>query len=219
MSKIAYDYMEDYIRSLIPEHTGELKELEDYAKENSVPIVHKEVANFLDLMINIKKPSKILELGTAIGYSSILMNMSSKGESNIVTVERDKNMVNIAKENFKKFKVEEKIRIIEGDCIEVLKGLDDQYDLIFMDAGKGHYNEFLPYCLKLLSKDGIIIADNVLFRGMVACDELVIRRKITIVKRMRKYMDMISDKDKFITSVIPMGDGIAITKRRNEYDL
>lgn len=219
MSKIAYDYMEDYIRSLIPEHTGELKELEDYAKENSVPIVHKEVANFLDLMINIKKPSKILELGTAIGYSSILMNMSSKGESNIVTVERDKNMVNIAKENFKKFKVEEKIRIIEGDCIEVLKGLDDQYDLIFMDAGKGHYNEFLPYCLKLLSKEGIIIADNVLFRGMVACDELVIRRKITIVKRMRKYMDMISDKDKFITSVIPMGDGIAITKRRNEYDL
>ncbi|NEZ45978.1 O-methyltransferase [Clostridium niameyense] len=219
MSKIAYDYMEDYIRSLIPEHTGEIKELENYAKENLVPIVHKEVANFLELMINIKKPSKILELGTAIGYSSILMNMSSKGESNIVTIERDKNMVNIAKENFKKFKVEEKIRIIEGDCIEILKSLDDKYDLIFMDAGKGHYNEFLPYCLNLLSKDGIIIADNVLFRGMVACDELVIRRKITIVKRMRKYMDMISDKDKFITSVIPMGDGIAITKRRKEYDL
>ncbi len=88
--------------------------------------------------------------------------------------------------------------------------------MIFMDAGKGHYNEFLSYCLKLLNKDGIIIADNVLFRGMVANDELVIRRKITIVKRMRKYMNMISDKDNFITSIIPMGDGIAITKRRNE---
>lgn len=216
MSKIAYDYMEDYIRGLIPDNVGILKELEEYAKENSVPIIHKEVANFLDVMINIKKPKKILELGTAIGYSSIFMNLSSKGESLITTIERDDKMIEIAQNNIEKYGFKDKINIIQGDCLEVLKNLEDKYDLIFMDAGKGHYNEFLSYCLKLLNKEGIIIADNVLFRGMVANDDLVIRRKITIVKRMRKYMNMISDKDNFITSVIPMGDGIAITKRRNE---
>ena len=84
----------------------------------------------------------------------------------------------------------------------------------FMDAGKGHYNHFLPHCLRLLKEDGIIIADNVLFRGMVASDELVKRRKITIVKRMRKYLELVSEDESLITSVIPMGDGIAVTKRR-----
>ncbi|WP_251860405.1 O-methyltransferase [Clostridium sp. Marseille-Q2269] len=216
MSKVAYDYMEEYIRGLIPEKSGLLKELEDYAKENSVPIVHKEVANFLEFMISVKNPKKILELGTAIGYSSIFMSLSSNKECDITTIERDEKMIAIAKNNIEKYGFKDKIKIIEGDCLEILKNLDDKYDIIFMDAGKGHYNEFLPYCLKLLNKDGIIIADNVLFRGMVASDKLVIRRKITIVKRMRKYMDMISDRDNFVTSVIPMGDGIAITKRRNE---
>lgn len=216
MSKVAYDYMEEYIRGLIPEKSGLLKELEDYAKENSVPIVHKEVANFLEFMISVKKPKKILELGTAIGYSSIFMSLSSNKECDITTIERDEKMITIAKNNIEKYGFKDKIKIIEGDCLEILKNLDDKYDIIFMDAGKGHYNEFLPYCLKLLNKEGIIIADNVLFRGMVASDKLVIRRKITIVKRMRKYMDMISDRDNFVTSVIPMGDGIAITKRRNE---
>ena len=97
---------------------------------------------------------------------------------------------------------------------EILEKLQEPYDLIFMDAGKGHYNHFLPHCLRLLKEDGIIIADNVLFRGMVASDELVKRRKITIVKRMRKYLELVSEDESLITSVIPMGDGIAVTKRR-----
>ena len=105
-------------------------------------------------------------------------------------------------------------RIKEGDCLEILEQLEEPFDLIFMDAGKGHYNHFLPHCLRLLKEDGIIIADNVLFRGMVATDELVKRRKITIVKRMRTYLEMVSKDESLITSVIPMGDGIAVTKRR-----
>ena len=95
-----------------------------------------------------------------------------------------------------------------------MNSLEEPFDLIFMDAGKGHYNHFLPHCLRLLKDDGIIIADNVLFRGMVATDELVKRRKITIVKRMRTYLEMVSKDESLITSVIPMGDGIAVTKRR-----
>lgn len=221
MSKIAYDYMESYIRSKIADHSGILKELEEYAKENSVPIIHKEVANFLDLMINIIKPKKILELGTAIGYSAILMHEKSQENTKITTIERDEKMIKIAKTNIEKCGLNKDIQILEGDCLDILKSMEVEnlkYDLIFMDAGKGHYNEFFPRCLNLLNEDGVIIGDNVLFRGMVASNDLVIRRKITIVKRMRKYIDMISNEKKFTTSIIPMGDGIAVTKRRREHE-
>lgn len=215
MSGITYDYMEEYIRGLIKDHSGILKELEDYAHSNFVPIIHKEVAKFLEVMIKIKKPLKILELGTAVGYSAILMSLSSKGESSITTVERDSKMIELAQNNIEKSGLKDKINIIQGDCLEVLEKLDDKYDLIFMDAGKGHYNHFLPHCMRLLSENGVIIADNVLFRGMIASDELVERRKVTIVKRMREYLDTVSEDEKFITSVIPMGDGIAVTLRRD----
>ena len=123
-------------------------------------------------------------------------------------------MIKYAEENLKKYNLQDKIEIKKGECLEVLEKLEQPYDLIFMDAGKGHYNHFLPHCLRLLNEDGIIVADNVLFRGMVASDDLVKRRKITIVKRMRKYLDLVSKDENLITSVIPMGDGIAVTKRR-----
>lgn len=214
MSGVTFDYMEQYLRNLIPENQGELREIEKFAKENNVPIIQKEGAKFLEFMVSMKEPKRILELGTAIGYSSILMNKAAKGKCHITTIERDDTMVEYATENIKKYKLENNIKIISGDCLEVLEKLDEKFDLIFMDAGKGHYNHFFPNCLRLLSNDGIIIADNVLFRGMVASDELVKRRKITIVKRMRAYLDMVSNDKDLITTVIPMGDGIALTKRR-----
>lgn len=214
MSGITHEYMETYIRSLIPSTTGKLKEIEEFAIENKVPIIQKEAGKFLELMVNMIKPKKILELGTAIGYSAILMHEASNGQANITTVERSEEMIELAKKNIKSFNLENHIEILQGDCLEVLEKLDDEYDMIFMDAGKGHYNHFLPHCLRLLKQDGVIVADNVLFRGMVASDELVKRRKITIVKRMRNYLEMVSEDENLITSVIPMGDGIAVTKRR-----
>jgi predicted O-methyltransferase YrrM len=214
MSEITYDYMEEYIRSLIPDRNGILKEIEDFARENRVPIVQKETGVFLEFMTSMKKPKRILELGTAIGFSSILMYQSSGNEPEIVTIERDEKMIELANANLEKFDLSHKIKIEEGDCLEVLEKLNEPFDLIFMDAGKGHYNHFLPHCLRLLNKDGIIIADNVLFRGMVASQELVKRRKITIVKRMRTYLELVTQNKDLITSVIPMGDGIAVTKRR-----
>ena len=214
MSKITYDYMEEYIRGLISERSGILKEIEDFARENGVPIVQKETGVFLEFMTNMKKPKKILELGTAVGFSSILMYESAGTNPDIITIERDEKMIEMAVSNLKRFNLTEKIKIEQGDCLEVLERLDDKFDLIFMDAGKGHYNHFLPHCLRLLKEDGIIIADNVLFRGMVASQELVKRRKITIVKRMRTYLDLVTHDENLITSVIPMGDGIAVTKRR-----
>jgi predicted O-methyltransferase YrrM len=207
--------MEEYIRNLIPNRKDILKDIEDFAKENKVPIVQKETGKFLEFIVNMKKPLRILELGTAIGYSSILMYQAATTDPTIVTIERDLKMIELAKINLEKFNLQDKIKIEEGDCLEVLEKLDEPFDLIFIDAGKGHYNHFLPHCLRLLKEDGIIVADNVLFRGMVASSDLVKRRKITIVKRMRTYLDMVSNDDSLITSVIPMGDGIAITKRRN----
>lgn len=214
MSGITYDYMEEYIRGLIPESEGRLKELEVFAKENGVPIAQKETIKFLEFMVSMKKPLRILELGTAIGYSAIIMHDAAGTNPHITTIERSEEMINYAKENIKSFGLEDKIVIKEGDCLEILEKLQEPYDLIFMDAGKGHYNHFLPHCLRLLKDDGVIIADNVLFRGMVASDELVKRRKITIVKRMRTYLELVSQDESLITSVIPMGDGIAITRRR-----
>jgi len=215
MSGVTYDYMEAFVRGLIPDSTGILKELEIYANNNNVPIIQKEVAKFLELMVNIKKPYKILELGTAIGYSAILMSLCLNNNCSITTIERDETMIEVAKSNLTKYGFEKNINIVSGECLEVLESLDDEFDMIFMDAGKGHYNHFLPHCLRLLKSDGIIFADNVLFRGMVASKDLVVRRKITIVKRMKTYLDMVSSNEELITSVIPMGDGIAITTRRN----
>ena len=215
MSGITYDYMEEYIRGLIPDRINILKEIEDFARENKVPIVQKETAKFLEFMVNMKKPLRILELGTAIGFSSILMYEAAGTSPDIITIERDEKMVELANINLDRFNLKDKIKIEEGDCLDILENLTEPFDLIFMDAGKGHYNHFLPHCLRLLKDEGIIIADNVLFRGMVASNELVKRRKITIVKRMRTYLDMVSNDENLITSVIPMGDGIAVTKRRN----
>lgn len=219
MSGVMYDYMETYIRSLLDEKNEDLLELENYARNNGIPIVQKETANFLKLMITMNKPKRVLELGTAIGYSSILMSKAANDNIHITTIERNDNMIEQAQCNILRYKLNNKIKIVSGDCEEALKSLyennEESYDLIFIDAGKGHYGQFLPLCLKLLSKDGIIIADNVLFRGMVASKDLVVKRQRTIVKRMRAYLEDVCSSEEFITSVIPMGDGIAVTMRRN----
>ena len=165
-------------------------------------------------MLGIIRPNRILELGTAIGYSAMLMYNSAGTDPIVTTIERSEEMISIAKGNITKYNLEDRINIKEGDCLDIIKELDGKYDVIFLDAAKGHYNQLLEQCLRLLNDDGVIIADNVLFRGMVASDDLVKRRKITIVKRMRTYLDMVSSDDRLITTVIPMGDGIAVTRRR-----
>lgn len=214
MRGITLDYMEEYLRNLIPENEDFFIELEEYAEKNNIPIAQKETAQFLRTMVTIKRPKKILELGTAIGYSAMVMCHSINKDVNITTVERDDSMVELAKSNISKGGYENNINIIHGDVLDVVNQLPEKYDLIFMDAGKGHYNHILPRILELLTQDGVIIADNVLFRGMVANNDLVIRRKITIVKRMRAYLKMVNEDKELLTTVIPMGDGIAVTTRR-----
>jgi len=218
MDGVTLSFIEEYLKSIIEESTPMLKEIEEYAGINHIPIISKEVAQFLNFMINLKRPSKILELGTAIGYSSISMCIFSERKAHITTIERSDEMILIAEDNIKNFELENKIEIIKGECLEVLESLNDKFDMIFIDAGKGHYNHFHPHCMRLLEKNGIIIADNVLFRGMIASRDKVKRRKITIVKRMKKYIEEITTDENLITSIIPMSDGIALIYKKGDSD-
>ncbi|WP_278287289.1 O-methyltransferase [Caloranaerobacter ferrireducens] len=215
MCSINMDYIQEYIRSVLPKSSEILKTIEDYAKKNNVPIIHPEVAQFIRVIIQIKNPRRILEIGTAIGYSAIVMAEASKRDCEIITIERREDMVKLAKENFERADLNNRIRILHGEAQEILPSIKDKFDLIFLDAAKGKYMEFLPYCIENLNCGGVIISDNVLFKGMVANDDLVIRRKKTIVRRMREYLKYICNTSILETSIIPIGDGIALTIKKD----
>ncbi len=212
MDKINRDYIENYIRELLPERDT-LKSMEIYAKEHYVPIIQPEITQFLKVLLKINNPKKILEIGTAIGYSAIVMAENTSDNTKITTIERIDDMVDIANENIKKIGFEDKIKVLKGEATEILVNLDEQYDFIFLDAAKGHYREFFDECMRLINLNGVIVCDNVLFKGMVASDDLVIHRKITIVKRLRAFLKYISNLQGYTTSIIPIGDGIALIYR------
>ncbi|MBW4828846.1 MAG: O-methyltransferase [Clostridiaceae bacterium] len=211
MVNINYDYIEKYIRDILPEGSGNLNKIKDYANKNNVPIIFPEVEQFIRVLLKIGNVKNILEIGSAIGYSSLVMAESTPFNIRITTIEKRNDMYKIAKENINQSKYKDKVKVIEGDARDVIPELEDKYDFIFLDAAKGHYLEFFNDCTKKLNDGGIIVSDNVLYKGMVASDELVIRRKKTIVKRMRNYLEYISDLDGYITSVLPLGDGVSIT--------
>lgn len=213
MSDINYDYIEEYIRNLIPKKTKHLLEMKNYAQENNVPIVEEETEEFLKFLISVKKPKSILELGTAIGYSSIVFTNSFKGIEKFDTVEIREDMVEIARKNIKLEGLENTIKVLHGDAAEVLETLTGGYDIIFIDAAKGQYEKYFNLVLKNLNNEGIIICDNVLFKGMIANQELVKRRKITIVKRLRSFLRRIKEDKNYISSIIPIGDGILLIGR------
>ncbi|WP_304205459.1 O-methyltransferase [Peptostreptococcus russellii] len=216
MSNIVYDVVEDYIRETLEQNTGQIREMELYAEENSVPIIHKEVAELLKVILKIHRPKRILEIGCAIGYSSILFSSILDNDVEIITTERNPVMLEKAVENIKKAGLEDKIKILVGDAQETLKDIDGKFDMIFIDAAKGQYKMFFDMVIDKLKVDGLVISDNILYKGMIASDDLVVRRKKTIVKRMRDYLDYICQSDYLDTSIIPIGDGLAISYKKSE---
>ncbi|MGE4283020.1 MAG: O-methyltransferase [Clostridia bacterium] len=208
---INHEYIIQYIRDTIPKNDGLLKEMEEYAAENHVPIVHPEVAKFIVVMAMMNNPLNILEIGTAIGYSAILLSQALKPGGKIITIERYEKMIQIAQQNIKKSNLDNTISIMEGEAEQILPALEGEFDYIFVDAAKGQYMEFLPHCLRLLKPGGILVSDNVLYKGMIATDELVIRRKKTIVKRLRTYLNTICNHPQLESTIIPIGDGVAIS--------
>ena len=209
---IVDERMTAYINSLDPGNTPFLNELEQKALDTYVPIVRKEMQSFLKVMLSIIRPEKILEVGTAIGFSTLLMCEYNPVACHVTTIENYPVRIPIARENFKKAGREEQITLLEGDATEILKKLNGSYDFIFMDAAKGQYIHFLPDILRLMKKGSVLISDNVLQDGdIVESRFLVERRNRTIHRRMREYLFELKHNEQLMTSVVPLGDGITIS--------
>lgn len=210
MSNIVNELVEEYIRNTLPENHGLLKVMEAYAADHHVPIVQPEVGKLLEVITKISGAKKVLEVGTAIGYSAIIFCKAMES-GKLTSIERRKDMIEIAINNINIAGLREQIEILEGNAEEIIPTLQEEFDLIFLDAAKGQYMEFLSSSVDLLKKGGILISDNVLYKGMVASNEYVVRRKKTIVKRMRTYLDYIMHHPDFTTCILPVGDGVAIS--------
>lgn len=212
MSKITYEYITSYLEAIEKKDEDIIEEIKKEAIKNNVPIIKTEVKQLLEVLLSIHKPNNILEIGTAVGYSAIIMSKYIGENGKITSIEKSDKMYEKAKENIKKAKKEKVINIINGDAVNVLEKLDGEYDIIFMDAAKGQYLTFLPHCLRLLKTGGILISDNVLQGGFVAKSRFSIpRRQRTIHQRMRQYIWDLNHMENLQTSILPISDGVTIS--------
>ena len=211
---IVYEYITEFLRKDINRRPGILGELEVYAEENSVPIVQPETAQFLEVITRIKRPKRILEIGCAIGYSAMLMAENLADDGSITTVEWDEETAKLAEENIKKGGFSDRIKVIHADAKELMPTLSGEYDIIFLDGPKAHYIHMLNDCIRLLNKGGLLIADNVLYKGMTADPEHVVRRKITIVKRLRHFISAQMQHPELSAVLLPLGDGVTVAVKK-----
>ncbi|MDU7432122.1 MAG: O-methyltransferase [Anaerococcus vaginalis] len=205
---INYNHIVDYLNNIYIDE--DFIELRNYGIENNIPIMKLETKEFLKTLISISKPKNILEIGTAIGYSSLLFSKYSN--ANITTIEKSKEISEIAKANFSKYN--KKIKLINMDAKKALNNFNQGFDFVFIDANKSQYEYYFNESLKLLNENGLIVCDNILFRGEITNDDLINRRHITMVKNLRKFLSYITNLDDYVTSIIPIGDGISLTTRR-----
>ena len=213
---INHEYIIRYLRENFSEPSDILKKMRAFAEENEVPIAEPETAALLRFLCGVKRPARILEIGTAVGYSAICFSKLLNEEGKIDTIERDKERANKATENFKKFKLEDKINLFIGDAVEILPTLNYKYDFIFIDASKGKYPFFFEQALRLLDKDGIIFADNILYKGYVLSDYNKHKQR-TAVTHLREYIKMATENEKVKTEILDVGDGLAVTRFSNNH--
>ena len=214
---IVEERLVDYLHSLETENSEILEQIEREALNDGVPIIRKEMQSFLKVLLRIKKPLHILEVGTAVGFSAILMSEYVAGNCKITTIENYEKRIPVARDNFKRAGKEAQITLIEGDAMEVLKGLEGSYDFVFMDAAKGQYIAYLPEVLRILSPEGILISDNVLQNGEIIESRFVVeRRDRTIHSRMREYLYTLKHHEELETSILPLGDGVALSIKKEQ---
>lgn len=205
-----------YCNSLDTGNTPLLEELEAEALVTDVPIIRKETQSCLKLLLAVHRPKRILEVGTAIGFSAILMKTYNPVDCEIFTIENYEKRIPIARKNFKRAGMEGSITLLEGDAAKVLKTLEEPFDLIFMDAAKGQYIHFLPQVLRLLKPRGMLISDNILQDGdIIESRYAVIRRNRTIHRRMREYLFELTHNEQLVTAVLPVGDGITVSSKKD----
>ncbi|MEQ3401868.1 O-methyltransferase [Dorea formicigenerans] len=214
---IVDERMVTYIRSLEVPESAVIEAIEQEALRDRVPIIRKEMQSFLKVLLMIKRPMRILEVGAAVGFSSILMSEYMPEDGHITTIENYDKRIPIARANFKRAGKEEQIDLIEGDALEVMHGLEGPYDLIFVDAAKGQYIHYLPEVMRLLGTDGVLVSDNVLQEGDIIESRFAVeRRNRTIHSRMREYLYELKHHDQLQTSIIPLGDGVALSVKRSD---
>ncbi len=203
-----------FIRSLNREEDALIRQLEQEARTEDVPIVRTETRELLKVLTLLHKPKRLLEVGTAIGYSAIYMSRYLPEDGVIVTIEKYGPRIEKAKENFALAGVEDRITLLEGDAADILKGLQEPFDMIFMDAAKGQYIHFLPEVLRLLVPGGMLVSDNVLQDGDVLESHYAVpRRNRTIHSRMREYLYTLKHHEELETAILPVGDGVALSIR------
>lgn len=204
-----------FINSMETENSEILEVIEREALDSYVPIIRKEMQSFLKLLLSIQKPMRVLEVGTAVGFSALLMSEYLPDGATITTIENYDKRIPIARKNFERAGKEHMITLLEGDAQEVLKTLEGEYDFIFMDAAKGQYIHFLPDVLRLLRAGGLLVSDNVMQEGTIVESRFgVERRDRTIHARMRKYLYVLKHHEELITSIVPLGDGVALSVKK-----
>lgn len=209
---IVDERMVTYINSLDTGSGQFLDQLELQAKKDRVPIIRREMQSFLKVLLQIKKPTKILEVGTAVGFSALLMAQYTPEDTRIVTIEKYEKRIPVAKANFQAAGMDHRITLLEGDALEILREMEDSFDFIFMDAAKGQYIHFYPEVMRLLAPEGILVSDNVLQEGdLIESHFAVERRNRTIYKRMREYLYVLKHDERLETSILPVGDGAAVS--------
>ncbi len=189
----------------------ELEKIKQKALQEHIPIIMDDTLQVIDKILKEKKPKKILEIGTAVGYSAICFSEYLQNNGIIDTIEREEDRVKEAKENIIKADVKEKINILYGDAVEILPTLNSKYDVIFIDAAKGKYPFFLKEAIRMIEKDGIIIADNILYKGYVMSDYNKHKQR-TAVRNLREYIKQITENPNMETQILEVGDGLAISK-------
>ncbi len=191
----------------------ELGKIKQKALEDKIPIIMDDTLEVIDKILSKDKPEKILEIGTAVGYSAICFSKYLKENGRIDTIEREEDRVIQANENIKRAEVEEKINILFGDAVEILPTLNDKYDVIFIDAAKGKYPFFLKEALRMLADNGIILADNVLYKGYVMSDYNKHKQR-TAVRNLREFLKELDDNEELEVEVLEVGDGLAIARKK-----
>ena len=206
-----------FINSMETENSEILEAIENEALSTYVPIIRKEMQSFLKVLLTIQKPMRILEVGTAVGFSALLMSEYAPAGCEITTIENYEKRIPIARNNFKRAGKESQITLLEGDAMEVLPTLEEPYDFIFMDAAKGQYIHYMPEVLRLLKTGGTLVSDNVMQDGSIIESRFAVeRRDRTIHSRMREYLYELKHSEELLTSIIPLGDGVAVSVKIGE---
>lgn len=213
-NEINYPHIVEYLSAVLKPETPLLREMEEFARERHIPVIQRESARLLQVLCTLSKPKRVLEIGTAIGYSTIQLAAAMDEKGIVDSIELDEERAALADQYIRYAGLDKTIRVLRADAAEVLACLQHPYDFIFLDAAKGQYIEFLPHCLRLLNSGGLLVSDNILYRAMVTREGFIEHKHRTITIRLKAFIDALLTNEQLMTSIIPIGDGMAVSIKK-----